>query len=132
MTMMGIGVKVATLPVIALGVGIGVDYGIYIFSKLQSHIDNGLDLKTAYFETLRVTGKSVVFTGITLGFGVGTWIFSDIKFQADMGLLLTFMFVWNMVGAIWLLPALADFLIGKKDRKDQRRKARREAGNASA
>ncbi len=118
MTIMGIGVKVATLPVIALGVGIGVDYGIYIYSKMNFHIERGLELKDAYFETLRVTGKSVVFTGITLGFGVGTWIFSDIKFQADMGILLTFMFVWNMIGAIWLLPALADFLIGKKQRKD--------------
>jgi len=118
MTIMGIGVKVATLPVIALGVGIGVDYGIYIYAKMNYHIERGLDLKDAYFETLRVTGKSVVFTGITLGFGVGTWIFSDIKFQADMGILLTFMFIWNMIGAIWLLPAIADFLIGKKQRKD--------------
>ncbi len=117
MAIMGIGVKVATLPVIALGVGIGVDYGIYIYSKMHSHIQAGLDLKTAYFETLRVTGKSVVFTGVTLGLAVGTWIFSDIKFQADMGILLTFMFVYNMFGAIWLLPALADFLIGKQSRK---------------
>ncbi|PCJ45365.1 MAG: RND transporter [Moraxellaceae bacterium] len=118
MTIMGIGVKVATLPVIALGVGIGVDYGIYIYAKMNFHMQRGLDVKDAYFETLRVTGKSVVFTGITLGFGVGTWIFSDIKFQADMGILLTFMFVWNMIGAIWLLPALAEFLVGKKHRRD--------------
>jgi predicted RND superfamily exporter protein len=45
-----------------------------------------------------------------LAVGVGTWIWSPIKFQADMGLLLTFMFVWNMVGALWLLPALACYL----------------------
>jgi hypothetical protein len=53
----------------------------------------------------------VAFTGITLGIGVGTWIWSPIKFQADMGKLLTFMFLWNMVGALWLLPALAQYLI---------------------
>ncbi len=107
MTKMGIGVKVATLPVIALGVGIGVDYGIYIYTKLERMILDGLNLQEAYFETLRSTGKAVAFTGLTLALGVGTWIFSPIKFQADMGLLLTFMFLWNMVGAIWLLPALA-------------------------
>jgi len=118
MAVLGIGIKVATLPVIALGVGIGVDYGIYIYSKLHTNMKNGLDLQTAYFETLRLTGKSVVFTAITLGLGVGTWMFSDIKFQADMGILLTFMFVWNMIGAICLLPALAYFLIGKEQPSD--------------
>lgn len=111
MTLMGIGVKVATLPVIALGVGIGVDYGIYIYSRLKRFLEQGLPLREAYYQTLRVTGKAVVFTGLTLAIGVGTWIFSDIKFQANMGVLLTFMFLWNMVGATWLLPAMAHFLI---------------------
>ena len=114
MTILGIGVKVATLPVIALGVGIGVDYGIYIYSRLKGFMEDGMELEDAYFETLKVTGKAVCFTGLTLAIGVGTWIFSDIKFQANMGVLLTFMFLWNMVGAIWLLPALANFLIRGK------------------
>lgn len=117
MAQLGIGVKVATLPVIALGVGIGVDYGIYIYARLVDFIEDGMGLQKAYFETLRVTGKAVSFTGLTLAIGVGTWIFSDIKFQADMGILLTFMFLWNMVGALWLLPALADLLLTKKVRQ---------------
>jgi len=111
MAFMGIGVKVATLPVIALGVGIGVDYGIYIYSRLETYLRQGLPLQEAYYLTLKSTGKAVVFTGICLAIGVFTWVFSAIKFQADMGLMLTFMFLWNMVGAIWLLPALAHFLI---------------------
>lgn len=111
MAQIGIGVKVATLPVIALGVGIGVDYGIYIYSRLESFLKQGMELQEAYYNTLTITGKAVSFTGLTLAIGVGTWIFSDIKFQADMGLLLTFMFLWNMVGALWLLPALARFLL---------------------
>ena len=105
------GVKVATLPVIALGVGIGVDYGIYIYSRLESFLKQGLPLQKAYHKTLQITGKALTFTGITLAIGVGTWIFSPLKFQADMGILLTFMFIWNMIGAIWLLPALARFLL---------------------
>ena len=111
MAFMGIGVKVATLPVIALGVGIGVDYGIYIYSRLETYLREGMPLQEAYFETLKTTGKAVTFTGFTLAIGVATWIFSAIKFQADMGILLTFMFLWNMFGALWLLPALARFLI---------------------
>jgi len=107
----GIGVKVETLPVIALGVGIGVDYGIYIYTRLETYIRDGLGLQAAYLETLRTTGKAVAFTGVTLAIGVVTWVWSSIKFQSNMGFLLTFMFLWNMVGALWLLPALARFLI---------------------
>ena len=111
MAFLGIGMKVATLPVIALGVGIGVDYGIYIYSRLESFLRQGMPLQEAYYETLRSTGKAVLFTGLCLAIGVATWIFSAIKFQADMGLMLTFMFLVNMIGAMLLLPALARFLI---------------------
>ncbi len=111
MAQAGIGTKVATLPVIALGVGIGVDYGVYIYAQLERFLLQGKPLQEAYFETLRSTGKAVMFTGLTLAIGVGTWMFSPIKFQADMGFLLTFMFLWNMIGALWLLPALARFLL---------------------
>ncbi|MFY9477390.1 MAG: MMPL family transporter [Aquabacterium sp.] len=107
MTVMGLGVKVATLPVIALGVGIGVDYGIYLYNRLETFLRKGLPLREAYLETMKTTGLAVAFTGISLAAGVLTWVLSDIKFQADMGLLLTFMFLWNMIGAVLLIPALA-------------------------
>ncbi|EAR60087.1 efflux RND transporter permease subunit [Neptuniibacter caesariensis] len=110
MAQFGIGVKVATLPVIALGVGIGVDYGIYIYSKMQTYLQQGHSLSVAYLETLQSTGKSVAFTGLTLAIGVVLWALSPIKFQADMGILLTFMFIWNMLGALILLPAIACLL----------------------
>ncbi|MFT7681491.1 MAG: putative RND superfamily exporter protein [Moritella dasanensis] len=107
MATLGIGVKVATLPVIALGVGIGVDYGIYIYSQLSARLKIGDNLQDAYKYALSSTGKAVAFTGITLAIGVCTWVLSPIKFQADMGLMLTFMFIWNMLGALCFLPALA-------------------------
>jgi predicted RND superfamily exporter protein len=111
MAKMGIGVKVSTLPVIAVGVGIGVDYGIYIYSKMLNFLNQGNKLSAAYYRTLNTTGRAVSFTGITLSIGVATWAFSPIKFQADMGLLLIFMFLWNMVGATVLLPAMARLLM---------------------
>lgn len=115
MAMLGIGIKVATLPVIALGVGIGVDYGIYIYSKMREALRQGMDLSESYEYALSKTGKAVAFTGLTLAIGVATWIWSPIKFQADMGILLTFMFLWNMLGALILIPALARlFRVGPK------------------
>ncbi|MDT4801614.1 efflux transporter, putative, hydrophobe/amphiphile efflux-3 family [compost metagenome] len=114
MAKMGLGVKIATLPVIALGVGIGVDYGIYLYSRLESFLHQGLTFRAAFFEALKTTGTSVAFTGITLALGVGTWVFSALKFQADMGLLLVLLFLWNMVGALLLMPALASLLIANR------------------
>ncbi len=107
MAMLDIGLKVATLPVVALGVGVGVDYGIYIYSRLREFLKTEDSLYDAYLMTLSQTGSGVLFTAITLAIGVATWIFSPLKFQADMGILLTFMFLVNMLGAIFLLPALA-------------------------
>ncbi|MFH0728075.1 MAG: MMPL family transporter [Pseudomonadota bacterium] len=114
MVVMGIGVKVATLPVIALGVGIGVDYALYVLSVMMTLMRLGKDLSEAYHDALRFTGKVVVLIGLTLAFAVGTWVASPIKFQADMGILLAFMFLWNMVGALILVPALGHFLLPNK------------------
>jgi predicted RND superfamily exporter protein len=102
-----IGLKVATLPVMVLAVGIGVDYAFYIYSRLRHHALEGLDVTRAYQRALLETGNAVVFTGITLAIGVSTWAFSPLKFQADMGLLLAFMFTINMLMATTALPALA-------------------------
>jgi hypothetical protein len=114
MVRLGIGVKVGTLPVIALGVGIGVDYALYVMSIMLAELRRGTSLSGAYHRALLFTGKVVILTSVTLAVGVATWSFSPIKFQADMGILLAFMFVWNMLGALVLLPALACFLLQPK------------------
>jgi hypothetical protein len=111
MVWLGIGLKVATLPVIALGVGIGVDYALYLLSVQLAQQRAGLPLSTAYGNALAFTGKVVALVGITLAAGVVTWAWSPIKFQADMGILLTFMLLWNMIGALVLIPALSHFLL---------------------
>ncbi len=113
MAMLDIGMKVATLPVLALAVGIGVDYGIYVYGVMAGALGEGKSLRRAYFETLRGTGKAVIFTGLTLGAAVTTWLMSQLQFQIDMGKLLLFMFTANMFGAILVLPALAVFLYPK-------------------
>ncbi len=114
MVALGIGVKVATLPVIALGVGIGVDYALYLLSVQLAQQRQGVPLVIAYRRALQFTGKVVVLVGVTLAVGVVTWALSPIKFQADMGILLAFMFIWNMVGAVVLIPALSHFLLPGK------------------
>ncbi len=111
MVCLGMGVKVATLPVIALGVGIGVDYALYVLSVTMARMREGATLTQAYATAMQFTGRVVLLTGVTLAAAVVTWHFSSIKFQADLGLLLAFMFLWNMLGALVLVPALAHFLL---------------------
>ncbi|MCG9711893.1 MMPL family transporter [Shewanella insulae] len=106
MTLLDIGLAVSTLPVIALGVGIGVDYGIYILSTMAVKLRDGMPVQIAYHQALIERGSAVIFTGLTLAIGVSTWFFSALKFQMDMGILLTFMFLVNMLGAIIILPAI--------------------------
>ena len=115
MTYLEIGLTVSTLPVIALGVGIGVDYGIYILSTMNYRIKQGDSVQQAYFEALKERGSAVLFTGITLAIGVSTWVFSSLKFQIDMGILLTFMFLVNMLGAMFVLPAISRLLWFKRN-----------------
>jgi hypothetical protein len=110
MVYLDIGLKTSTLPVVALGVGIGVDYGIYLFARLQKALEGGQYFEDAMFVAFKETGSSILFTGLTLAIGVSLWVFSELKFQADMGLLLTFMFLVNMIGALLLLPAMARWL----------------------
>jgi predicted RND superfamily exporter protein len=122
MVYLGIGLKTSTLPVVALGVGIGVDYGIYIFARLMTALDAGEYFEDAMLVALKEAGAAVVFTGLTLAIGVSTWVFSNLKFQADMGLLLTFMFLVNMVGAIVLLPAMARWFWRHHDEDEETKK----------
>lgn len=110
MVYLEIGLTVSTMPVIALGVGIGVDYGIYILSSMVESLRQNKSLSESYFLALKERGSAVLFTGLTLAIGVSTWVFSALKFQVDMGILLTFMFLVNMLAAVIILPALATFL----------------------
>jgi predicted RND superfamily exporter protein len=114
MTLLGIGLKVNTLPVVALGVGVGVDYGIYLFERIRHALDDGMTLQDAVFDALRQRGTASLFTAVTMTLSVLTWMGSDLQFQSDMGVLLGFMFLVNLFGAILLLPALAAFLVGRR------------------
>ncbi|NJD35031.1 MAG: RND family transporter [Betaproteobacteria bacterium] len=107
MKTLDIGLTVATLPVMVLATGIGVDYAFYIYNRLLIHLSRNESMKVALEGALREVGIATIFTAITLSVGVATWSFSDLKFQADMGILLTFMFMVNMVMAITVLPAFA-------------------------
>ncbi|MFA5941809.1 MAG: MMPL family transporter [Sinimarinibacterium sp.] len=112
MVFLGIGLKISTLPVAAFAAGIGVDYGIYIYSVFEECVTSkGMTLRAGYAQTLHQTGKAVVVTGLALAASVCTWLLSGLQFQVDMGILLTIMFLANAVAAVILLPAFAAFLL---------------------
>ncbi len=102
----GIGLDVNALPVVALGVGLGVDYGLYIVSRIQEEYQKTPDLIEAIVRAISTAGKAVLFTASTMVFGVVFWAFSFLRFQADMGLLMVFWMVVSMLGGLILLPTL--------------------------
>ncbi|TBR12895.1 MAG: multidrug RND transporter, partial [Rugosibacter sp.] len=85
-----------------------------LIARLLAHMNNRLSVKEAYANALREVGVPVIFTSITMSVGVATWLWSSLKFQADMGVLLAYMFFVNMLGAIFLMPALASFILKPK------------------
>src|SRR5690606_13718480 len=91
------------------------DYALYLLTMHLAHYRRGASVREAYLAALGSTGKVVALIGITLSAAVITWAFSPIKFQADMGILLAFMFLWNMLGALIIVPSLMTFLM--PDRK---------------
>lgn len=114
----GIGLDVNALPVVALGVGLGVDYGLYVVGRIKEEYNRMLDLKQAVIRGVSTAGKAVAFTAGTMVVGVAPWIWSFLRFQADMGLLLVFWMVISMLGGLILLPTLIAifkpaFIVGK-------------------
>jgi uncharacterized protein len=107
MSLLDIGVTVSTLPVLILSVGIGVDYGLYLYERIEHHLREGLAMDDAFILSMREEGTAVVYTALTLALGVGSWAFSALKFQADMGWLLGFLVLVNALGAVTALPAMA-------------------------
>ncbi len=110
MAALGIGVSLATLPVIALGVGIP-DYALYLLSVQLAHQRAGIPLAEAHRRSLRFTGRAVALVATTLAVAVASWALSPIRLQAEMGLLLAFMFLANMAGAFVLVPAFSRLLL---------------------
>ena len=106
MGLRGIGLDVNTLPIVALGVGLGVDYGLYVVSRIMEEYKAILDLGKAIEVAMATAGKAVVLTAATMVAGVFFWSFSFLRFQADMGLLLVFWMSMSMVGSLLLLPNL--------------------------
>jgi predicted RND superfamily exporter protein len=115
MAHLGIGVRLSTLPVVALGVGIP-DYALYLLSVQLDHRAAGVPLAEAHRRALRFTGRVVALVSFTLAAGVATWAFSPVALQADLGLLLGFMFLGNAVSALVLVPALSRVLLASAPR----------------
>ena len=91
--------------------GRGVDYALYLLGVQLAHQRSGATFAEAHRRALSSVGRMVALVGLVLAASVATWAASPIKFQADMGLLLAFMFAWNMVAALTLVPALSHYLL---------------------
>jgi predicted RND superfamily exporter protein len=110
MSLRNIGLNINTLPVQSVGVGIGVDYAIYIVDRIRQEVVDTEDIDEAVRRAVRTTGMAVSFTATTIVGGIALWSFSNLRFQAEMAQLLVILMVINMFGAITVVPAFYSIL----------------------
>ena len=110
MAIRGVGLNINTLPVQSVGVGIGVDYAIYIVDRIRQEVVDTADIDEAVRRAVRTTGMAVTFTATTVVGGIVLWVFSSLRFQAEMAYLLVILMVLNMFGAITIVPAFYSIL----------------------
>ncbi|HTO52697.1 MAG TPA: MMPL family transporter [Myxococcota bacterium] len=110
MAIRGIGLNINTLPVQAVGVGIGVDYAIYIVDRIRQEVAETADIDEAIRRAIRTTGMAVTFTATTVVGGIVLWTFSNLRFQAEMAYLLVILMIINMLGAITVVPTFYSIL----------------------
>lgn len=101
-----IGLNINTLPVVALGIGLGVDYGLYIISRIKDTYQETGNLPSAVVTGVSTSGRAVFMTATMMTAGVFFWYFSPLRFQAEMGILLGILMISNMLVGILVLPAL--------------------------
>ncbi len=95
---------IATLPVAAMGTGLGIDYSIYLASRIKEEREKGIGLFEAVNKAVFTCGKAVLFTGSILTIGVWSWMFSNLKLQAKLGGTLGGLLLFNMLAALIVLP----------------------------
>jgi hypothetical protein len=127
MALKGVGLNINTLPVQSVGVGIGVDYAIYIVDRIRQEVaETEGDIDEAVRRTVSTTGMAVTFTASTIVAGIALWMFSNLRFQAEMAQLLVILMVVNMLGAITIVPSFYSIVKPKFARallEEQRRAA---------
>jgi len=107
---MGIDANINSLPVAAVGIGIGIDYGYYVLSRIVEEYQRHRDHDQAIEEALMTTGRAILFTGSTLTVSVIFWIFFPMKFQSEMAILLTLLLFFHVVGALAFIPGTVSLL----------------------
>ena len=109
MGILGLGLNVNTVPMIAVGIGLGVDYAIYMMDRIKEEIHIADNLQEAIVRAVGTTGVAIAITATTLIGGIILWIFvSDLRFQADAAKLLMIMLILNAAAATFLVPAWVD------------------------
>lgn len=110
MLVYGIDMNINSLPVATTAIGIGIDYGIYLLSRIKEEYEKMADFNAANRRAVETTGKAIIFTATTLIVGVIFWFFVDLKFQSEMGLLLGLLMFLNMAAALVLIPSLVTLI----------------------
>ncbi len=110
MYLVGIDFNINSLPVAAVGIGIGIDYGYYVLSRIVEEYEETNDFDEANRRAIATTGKAIIFTGTTLVASVVFWLFFPLKFEAEMAFILMMLMIFHAIGALVFIPAMVSLL----------------------
>jgi hypothetical protein len=133
MYLFGIDMNINSLPVAAVGIGIGIDYGYYVLSRIVEELVAGEGFDVAIRRMFETTGKTVLFTGVSLTASIIFWVFFPMKFQADMALLLVLLLGFHLMGALMFIPPMVSLFQPRFAIKyaEERQRIRAEAAAAA-
>jgi len=135
MYFMGIDFNINSLPVAAIGIGIGIDYGYYVLSRIIEEYEITGDFDEANRRAIGTTGHAIMFTGATITASMAFWLFHPLKFEAQMAFLLMMLMIFHAIGALVFIPALVSlirpkFALDRAEHQREVRDAARAAGQA--
>ncbi len=93
-----------------IGLGVGIDYSLFVINRYKQALDVGRDPKDAAMETVRTAGRAVVFAAATVVIALSGLFVIGFEFFNGLAVAAAATVVMMMVGATLLLPAVLSLL----------------------
>ena len=105
---------------VLLGLGVGIDYALFIVNRHRANVRGGMDVRHSIVAAMDTSGRAVVFAGITVVIALLGLLLTGIEFLGGLAIGATVSVVLTVLSATTLVPALLGALglrvLGRRDR----------------
>jgi putative drug exporter of the RND superfamily len=93
-----------------IGLGVGIDYSLFVINRFKTAVDAGRDVRTAAIEAVNTSGRAVLFAACTVMIALAGLFVLGISFLNGLGIGSILVVFCVMLSALWLLPALLSWM----------------------